>query len=99
MPSTGRPKKAKGRKSREMDDYLILSDYGNMDVMLEDGNSKTLEKDLDDVINGSGGQQEYESLPTEGVHLKKMKSEISIIEMALLSQMDSESQLKYYQVR
>ena len=42
MPST-RKQKAKARKWRELD---ILSDYGNIDVMLGDGNSNSIEKEL-----------------------------------------------------
>ena len=29
----------------------ILSDYGNMDVMLGEGNSNSLERELDTVLN------------------------------------------------
>ena len=47
MPST-RKQKAKARKSRELD---MLSDYGNMDVMLGDRNSNSIERELDSLIN------------------------------------------------
>ena len=44
MPSTR--KKVKARKSREMD---VLSDYVNMDVMLGEGNSMSLERELENI--------------------------------------------------
>ena len=47
MPST-RKQKAKARKTRELD---MLSDYGNMDIMLGDGNSNSIERELDSLIN------------------------------------------------
>ena len=56
MPST-RKQKAKARKSRELD---ILSDYGNMDVMLGDGNSNSTERQLDSLINVPGGQRDFQ---------------------------------------
>ena len=57
MPSTRR-QKAKARKSRELD---MLSDYGNMDVMLGDGNSNSIERDLDALINVPDGRRDYRS--------------------------------------
>ena len=59
MPST-RKQKAQARKSRELD---ILSDYGNMDVMLGDRNSNSLERELGSLINASDGQRDYRSFP------------------------------------
>ena len=59
MPST-RKQKAKARKSRELD---MLSDYGNMDVMLGDGNSNSIERELDSLINVSERQQDFQSFP------------------------------------
>ena len=59
MPSTRR-QKAKARKSRELD---MLSDYGNMDVMLGDGNSNSIERDLDTLINVPDGRRDYRSFP------------------------------------
>ena len=59
MPSTRR-QKAKARKSRELD---MLSDYGNMDVMLGDGNSNSIERDLDALINVPDGRRDYRSFP------------------------------------
>ena len=47
---------AKVRKSTEMN---ILSDYGNMDVMLGDGNSNSIERELDNVMNRPGGHQNF----------------------------------------
>ena len=59
MPSTRR-QKAKARKSRELE---MLSDYGNMDVMLGDGNSNSIERDLDSLINAPDGRRDYRSFP------------------------------------
>ena len=59
MPSTRR-QKAKIRKSRELD---MLSDYGNMDVMLGERNSNSLERELDSLINAPEGQQDFQSFP------------------------------------
>ena len=43
-----RKQKAKARKSRESDKW---SGYGNMDVMLGDGNSNSIEREMDSLIN------------------------------------------------
>ena len=59
MPST-RKQKAKDRKSRKLD---MLSDYGNMDVMLGDGNSNSIERELDHLNNGPERQQDFQSFP------------------------------------
>ena len=59
MPST-RKQKAKARKSRELD---MLSDYGNMDVMLGEGNSKSIERELDSLITAPEGPQDFRSFP------------------------------------
>ena len=59
MPSTRR-QKAKSRKSRELD---MLSDYGNMDVMLGERNSNSIERELDSLINVPEGQQDFQSFP------------------------------------
>ena len=59
MPST-RKQKVKTRKSRELD---MLSDYGNMNVMLGDGNSNSIERELDSLINVSEKQQDFQSFP------------------------------------
>ena len=59
MPST-RKQKAKARKSRELD---MLSDYGNMDVMLGEGNSNSLKRELDSLINAPEGPQDFRSFP------------------------------------
>ena len=59
MPSTRR-QKAKARKSRELD---MLSDYGNMDIMLGDGNSNSTERELDSLINAPDRQQDFQSFP------------------------------------
>ena len=59
MPSTRR-QKAKARKSRELD---MLFDYGNMDIMLGDGNSNSIERELDSLINAPDRQQDFQSFP------------------------------------
>ena len=59
MPSTRR-QKAKARKSRELD---ILSDYGNMGVMLGEGNSSSIERELDSLIIVPEGQHDFHSFP------------------------------------
>ena len=59
MPSTRR-QKAKARRSRELD---MLSDYGNMDVMLGEGNSNSIERELDSLINVPEGPQDFRSFP------------------------------------
>ena len=59
MPSTRR-QKAKTKKSRELD---MLSDYGNMDVMLGEENSNSIERELDSLINAPEGQQDFQSFP------------------------------------
>ena len=41
----------------------MLSDYGNMDVMLGDGNSNSIERDLDSLINVPDGRRDYRSFP------------------------------------
>ena len=62
MPSSRR-KKAKARQFWEID---ILSDHGNMNVLLGDWNSNSLEGDLDNVINCPDRHQDFESLPNRG---------------------------------
>ena len=59
MPST-RKQKAKARKSREL---YLLSDYGNMDVMLGEGGSNSMERELDSLINAPERQQDFQSFP------------------------------------
>ena len=59
MPSTRR-QKAKSRKSRELD---MLSDYGNMDVMLGGRSSNSTERELDSLINVPEGQRDFQSFP------------------------------------
>ena len=59
MPSK-RKQKAKARKSRELD---MLSDYGNMDVMLGEGNSNSIERELDSLINVPERQRDFQSFP------------------------------------
>ena len=59
MPSTRR-QKAKAKKSRELD---MLSDYGNMEIMLGCGNSNSIERELDSPINVPDRQQDLQSFP------------------------------------
>ena len=59
MPST-REQKAKARKSRELD---MFSDYGNMDVMLRERKSNSMERELDSPIIVPEGQQDFMSFP------------------------------------
>ena len=59
MPST-RKQKAKARKLGKL---YMLSDYNNMDVMLGEGNSNSIEKELDSLINVPERQQDFQSFP------------------------------------
>ena len=56
MPSTRR-RKAKARKSREMD---MMSDIDNLDVMLGNGSENPIERELADAIEQSSVQEDYE---------------------------------------
>ena len=40
-----------------------LSDYGSMDVMPGEGYSKSIEEELDSIINGPERQHDFQSLP------------------------------------
>ena len=51
----------------------MLSDYGNMDVMLGEGNSNSIERELDSLINVPERQQDLQSFRTEKIHLKRKK--------------------------
>ena len=79
MPST-RKQKAKARKSRELD---MLSDYDNMDVMLE-GNSNSIDRELDSLINVPERQQEFQSFPNRENSSQENEIKTSIVEMRLL---------------
>ena len=57
MPST-RIRKAKAKKSREMD---MMSDIDNLDVMLGNGNENPIERELADAIEQSSTQGDYET--------------------------------------
>ena len=59
MTST-RKQKAKARKSRELD---MLSDCGNMDLMLGERNSNPIERELDSLIIVPEGPQDFQSFP------------------------------------
>ena len=76
MPST-KKQEAKGRKSREMDTF---PDYGNMDVMLGEGKSNSLERELDNVPIQPEGQQDSGSV-TKKVLLIRTKSGLLTLEM------------------
>ena len=41
----------------------MLSDYGNMGVMLDEGNSNSIERELDSLINVPEGQHDFQSFP------------------------------------
>ena len=90
-----RRQKAKARKSREMD---FLSDYDNMDIMLWERNSNSVKMELDNNAIGPPDRTSSLYLIREAL-LKKMRSEKLIIEMAKLGKMDSQSLLRYYQVK
>ena len=62
MPST-RKQKAKAKKSIEL---VIMSDYSSMDVILGDGNSNSIETELDSLRNGRERQQNFQSLSNRG---------------------------------
>ena len=49
---SARRQKARSRRIREMD---IFSNYENMDVILSENNSKSIEWELENVTNHSGG--------------------------------------------
>ena len=57
MTSTRR-QKAKSRKSRDMD---MMSDMDNLDVMLGDGDSNPIERELNDAIEQSSVQGDLEA--------------------------------------
>ena len=84
MPSTRR-QKAKARKSRELD---MLSDYGNMDIMLGDGNSNSIERELDSLINVRVGNRIFSLFLIEKTHLKKTKLGTLTKEMSLSEKID-----------
>ena len=84
MPSN-RKQKAKARKSRELD---MLSDYGNMDVKLGDGNSNSIRRELDSLIIVSERQQDVQSFETEKIRLKRMMSETLASGMSPLGKRD-----------
>ena len=56
--SSTRRQTEKARRSREMD---MMSDFENMDVLLESGNANPIERDLANTINGSIGNNDLES--------------------------------------
>ena len=63
MPST-RTQKAKSKKI-ERNGHLgkILFEYGNIDVMLGEGNTNSMERELDSIIIGPEGQWDMQFLP------------------------------------
>ena len=71
-----------------------------MDVMLGDGISNSLERELGNVINRPDGHKDFElSKLREQFHLRKMRRGILLIEMARLGKADLQSVLKYYQAK
>ena len=58
--SSTRNQKAKARKSRGLD---MLSDYGNMDIMLAGGSSNSIERELNSLNNGPEGRQDLQTFP------------------------------------
>ena len=85
---SARKLKAKSRKYREMD---ILSEYGNMDIMLGEGNTNYIERELDGIIEGPGGHPDTQSLPNRKNSSQRMRSEILIPEMGQLDKRDFQS--------
>ena len=49
------------RKRGDLEKH-ILSNYGNMDIMLAEGNSNSIETELENVMNGPARHQDSESL-------------------------------------
>ena len=43
----------------------ILSEYGNMNIMLGEGNTNSIEKELDSIIDGPEGQQDLQCSPNK----------------------------------
>ena len=77
----------------------VLPDYGNMDVMLENGISNSTEIEQDNVTNRPDGHQDFESYLIGEVHLRKMRLGTLITEMARLGKTVLQSLLKYYQAK
>ena len=82
MPSTSK-QKAKARKSRELD---MLSDYGNMDVMSSEGNSNSIEREMDNLINVPERQQDFQSFLNR--ENSSLENEVRDIEMNPLGKVD-----------
>ena len=82
MPSPSK-QKAKARKSRELD---MLSDYGNMDVMSSEGNSNSIERELDNLINVPERQQDFQSFLNR--ENSSLENEVRDIEMNPLGKVD-----------
>ena len=77
--------------SRELDTF---SDYGNLNVMLGDGNSNSIERELDSLIKVPEGQRDFRSFPNRENYVKIiyviriMRSAISAIETRLSGKKD-----------
>ena len=56
------PRESK-RQNVENQERDILSQYGNMDVMLDEGNTNSIERELDSLKTCTEGQQDLQSLP------------------------------------
>ena len=70
----------------------MFSDYGNMDIMLSDGNSNSIERELDSLIIVPDKPQDFQSFPKREIRLRKLRSETLIIEMNPSGKVDCWSQ-------
>ena len=52
-------------KARQFTEVEILSDYDNMDVILGEGSTNSLERELDNVLKGPESQQDPKSVPNK----------------------------------
>ena len=64
-----------------------------MDKMLGDGNSNSIERKLDNVMNGPERHQDFCPYLIEMVHLMKKRSGTLMIETALLDKTDLQNSL------
>ena len=91
-----RKQKAEATKSREMD---VLSDYGNMEIMLGDGKVNFIERDLYKVMNGPERHLDLEILPRRGGPSQENETRTLTIEMTQFGKTDLQSPLRYHQVK
>ena len=59
----------------------ILSDYGNMDIMLGEGNSNSVERELDNILNGPEIDKTLGQYQRVNVQTKRMKLGTYTVEM------------------